>query len=817
MRHLLAVAMAALIVGTSSAGAQSLEVAEGTIISVIVEGVRRLEPFVVLSAVDLGRGDELTTSRVRRDLKSVYATGFFDDVQISTRPTEGGVILVFTVSEKPAVRQVLLEGHKKLEEDDLREVLDIRPFSVLNDASIARNTTRLHDVYVEKGYYLATVTPEIVEVSESQVDLVYHMVENRKVVVQDISFTGNDNLAASKMRRFMQTKQGGAVPWLTSRGSFQEETLAGDVELIRYLYWEEGYWEAQVHTPNVYLSPDKRSIHISIHVDEGVQYDIGLVQMAGDFSPEEGLTEEAIRRIISGEPVADIQEDQWRAATGRPERNVRFSTPSASLTVGETFSYTSYRTVADNITAFYEDQGYAQASVSLQPIPDPETETINFVLQIQKGEKMRIGRIQITGNDPTFDKVVRRELQLAEGDVYRGSLKRASELRIQRLGYFDQVRIDQVAGEEPGQIDLNVRVGEQPTGSFQFGAGYSSAESIILNGSMTKQNFMGLGYTASGSINWSRSRKLYSVALADPYFLDSRWSASIDVFNRVEQYQFNQYNRGGSFGVGRWLDARDDIRLTLDYTFESVGLNQISPVQKRLVGGDLFRNGFTSTLGLNFSIDKRNNRIRPTRGYLFSTNMALSGGFRISDDKVLSLFGGDFNFVETRANFRFYWPLEKSEMFIFRANTTIGRVWSTDGRTLPFIHRYRAGGIYSVRGFGPYTLGPAIRGINGDDPTLPDSNIIVGGTETWVNNIEIEAHFLRAAGISGVVFFDAGNTFGDPWDQGHISLNGLRMSVGAGVRWQSPMGPLRFEYGIPFSPRDGEKKGVFDFGIGGFF
>lgn len=799
------------------AWAQVYEPPTGRVVEVQVEGVRRLEPFVVLSAVNLGRGDELSASRVRRDLKSVYDTGFFDDVRVSTREADGGVILVFTVVEKPAIRQVLLEGHKKLDDEDLREVLDIRAFSVLNSASVERNRQRLHELYVEKGYFLADIQPRVVEVSESQVDLVFDITENRKVVVADISFTGNEHMQASRMRRFMQTKQGGAVPWLTSRGSFQEADLTTDLDTIRFLYWEEGYWEVGVRPPNVFLSPDKRSIHIAIHVDEGIQYSVGQVQITGDFSPEEGLTEEAVRRIVMGEPVVDVQEDQWRAATGRNARPLRVTTTGPSLTEGETFSYTNYRAVSDNITAFYEDQGYAQASVGIQPITNPDTATMDFVVQIQKGEKMRIGRIDIVGNDPTYDKVVRREIQLAEGDVYRGTLRRASEMRIQRLGYFDQVRIDQVRGSEPGTIDLDVRVSEQPTGSFQFGAGYSSAESIILNGSMSKQNFMGLGYTASASINWSRRRKLYSVSLSDPYFLDSRWSASVDVFNRVEQFQINQFNRGGSLGIGRWLDPRDDVRLTATYTFEMVGLNNISPVQKRIAGGDLFRNGLTSTLGLNLSVDKRNNRIRPTRGWLFSSNLALSGGFRVNDEQVLSLLGGDFNFVETRANFRFYWPLEKSETFIFRANTTLGRVWSTDGRSLPFIHRYRAGGIYSVRGFSPFSLGPSIRGINSDDPDVPDSNIIVGGTETWVNNFEIESHFLRAAGISGVVFFDAGNTFGDPWDNGHINPLGLRTAIGAGIRWQSPMGPLRFEYGIPLAPREGERKGLFDFGIGGFF
>ena len=270
--------------------------------------------------------------------------------------------------------------------------------------------------------------------------------------------------------------------------------------------------------------------------------------------------------------------------------------------------------------------------------------------------------------------------------------------------------------------------------------------------------------------------------------------------------------------MGRYLDTRDDVQLRLDYSIKDVGLNNITPFQDHALGGDLYRNGLTSTVGADLSFDKRNNRIFPTQGWYWSMNSALSGGFRINEDEVLSLLGGQFNFWENQMNFRFYQPLLKgSDQLVFRYNTSLGQILSTDGRTIPLIHRYRAGGINSVRGYNWFSLGPSIRSLTTDDPVLADNRLVVGGTETWVNNIEMESPIIRQAGIKAVVFFDAGNAFGDPLTGGHINPFGLRLAYGAGVRWQSPIGPLRFEWGFPVNPLEGERKSVFDFSIGNFF
>ena len=453
---------------------------------------------------------------------------------------------------------------------------------------------------------------------------------------------------------------------------------------------------------------------------------------------------------------------------------------------------------------------------------------VDITFDIQKGRKLRIGRIDITGNDPTFDKVVRREIPINEGDLYSGSGIEESRMRLQRLGFFETVNISTPRSSNPDELTMKVEVAEQPTGSFSVGAGFSNLENFVFTANIAKNNFLGLGYVMSLAANVSSSRQQGNLNIFDPYFLDSRWTLRVTGYSMSQQFIEDEYQRGGSMAVGRYLDQRDDWRLEFDYTAEDTGLNSIDAYKARLLGGELYRNGLTSTGGISLLVDKRNNRINATRGIYAVASANLSGGFRINEDEVFSVFGGDFNFVETKLNVRFYQPLIESERLIFRYNGTLGAIYSTDGSIIPYIHRYRAGGINSIRGYDWFTLGPAIRAygyrpsqqsafLGSDDPTAADERLVVGGTQTWINNVEVEIPIVPAAGIRAVVFFDAGNAFGDPWGEGSIQISELRMAYGTGVRWLSPMGPLRFEWGFPIQPYPEERKMVFDFSMGSLF
>ncbi|NOY27877.1 MAG: outer membrane protein assembly factor BamA [Oligoflexia bacterium] len=818
--------------------------ASGTVSDVRVVGLRRLEEAAILAAIGLRSGEDVTDWKVRRDIESVWATGFVDDVVVDVSPAADGpgVVVTFRVEEKPAVREVKVKGNKKLDEDALREVIDIKPFSVLNKAEVQRNVRRIRDKYLEKGFYLVQVDPILRDLGNDLVELTFDITENRKVIVQRVDINGNDALPDRKIKRFLQTKAGGILPWLTSSGTFIEENLDTDVQIIKSVYMEEGYVNAKVGKPQSWLSPDKRSMYVSYDVTEGPRFRLGKVKLDGDFVDDEGLTRDAVQQILDGDTAATVRQrwervkkkygddpipDTWDdQAVTRP---LEFNERTPGLHTGDWFKLSVFQQVRQEITDLYGDQGYAFSNVTPLTDTDDESQVVDVTFDVQRGKKVRIGRIDITGNDPTFDKVVRREIPINEGEVYSGSSIKEARQRLERLGFFEEVKISTPRGTKADELDMKVEVKEQPTGTFSVGAGFSNLENFVFTMNVSKNNFLGRGYVMSAAINASGKRQQGNLQLFDPYFLDSRWTLRLNGFSISRQFVEDEYQRGFTVAVGRYLDRRDDMRLELDYTVEDTGLTNIDAYKEKLMGGQMYRNGMTSTTTLSVVVDKRNNRINATRGVYASASAGLSGGIRTSPDKVLDIFGGDFNFIETKGNLRAYHPVSpKGEWLIFKYNGTIGAIRSTDGSMVPYIHRYRAGGINSVRGYDWYSLGPSIRAtgyrattrsnfVGSEDPQAADDKLIVGGTETLINNFELEMPVVRQAGISTVIFFDAGNTFGDPWGGGHINPLGLRTAYGFGIRWFSPMGPLRFEWGVPINPRADERRSVFDFSMGSLF
>jgi len=829
---------------------------EGMVQAVRIAGLRRVEEAAIQAAIGLRAGELLAGWKIRRDLESIYATGFVDDVVVdvsaapdaATDEASPRVVVTFQIDEKPAIREVTISGNKKLDDDAIREVIDIPAFAVLNQAEIKQNIQRIRGKYLEKGFYLVEIDPKIHEVADDIVELEFAITENKKVRVQRIDIAGNVDVPNGKIRRFLQTKQAGIVPWLTNAGTFNEAALEMDVQIVRQVLLEEGYVDVKVEPPNVYLSPDRRFIYVTIHVTEGPRYTLGNISVEGDFNPDEGLTEPASQQIIAGDSARNVRDrfetsrDKAIQKTGDAEAKASPGwdaptrpsfmgfLPHKPMVKGEPFKLSTMQLVMQEIQDLYGDQGYAFTNVVPDTQTDPERRVVDIVFHVQKGDKVRIGRIDITGNDPTFDKVVRREIPINEGDLYSTSRIKEARQRMERLGYFEQVQISTPRGAKPETLDMKVEVVEQPTGSFSIGAGFSNLENFVFTANVSKNNFLGLGYIMSAAANISALRQQGNLQLYDPYFLDSRWTLRVDGYSISRKFIEDEYQRGGSFAIGKYLDKRDDVRLEAVYTIEDTGLNSIDAYKARMFGGQLYRNGLASSGGVVLNIDKRNNRVNATKGIYSSLSSTLTGGWRVNDEQVLSLFGGDFNYYELKANLRTYYPVSPGgDWLIFKYNGTVGRVGTTDGSIVPYIHRYRAGGINSVRGYDWYSLGPSVRGtgfrqtqqsvywIGSEDPAAADDRLVVGGTETWINNFELELPIVRQAGISTVVFFDAGNAFGDPWGEGHIDPLGLRTAYGFGVRWLSPMGPLRFEWGFPINPREDERRAVFDFSIGSLF
>ena len=823
-----------LLCGESYANPREFEIptiAEGTVVTVQFKGYKNIDVAALYNAVTVREGMLLTPSLVRSSIKGLYASGNIDDVLVDV--TDG--VITFFVTEKPAIRSWKIRGNTEFGEDILEELVEEANPRVVNESEIAKITRQMREKYLEKGYYLVEIKTIYDPVAPGLVELIFDITEKQKVAVKQLKLTGNKHVPSSKIKMYLQTRPAGPLPFLMGSGTFNEMLLENDLNIIRSVLMEEGFAEAKVDPPHTFLSKDKRFIYISINIDEGKRYRLGDISVKGDLDPKDGLSERALQKIIAGSTAKALTE-QWNKSQD-PDSNweeaekplLSFQGPKAALKKGDTFKMSALQIVMKELSDFYGDRGYAFANVIPQRKPNKETGEIDIIFHIQKGKKMRIDRIDFTGNDPTVDKVIRREIPFAEGDLYSGSGIQEARMRLMRLGFFEDVNITTPKATSPDELNLNIDVVEQPTGSFSVGAGFSNLENFMFNANISKNNFLGKGYTMSVAANLSSVRQQGNLQLYDPYFLDSRWTLRVHGYSISRQFIEDEYQRGGSIAVGRYLDKRDDLRLEFNYTFEDTGLTSIDAYKEKLLGGQLYRNGLTSTAGISFVADKRNNRIMPTRGIYSVLSASLSGGLPGGDGELLSLLGGDFNFYELKYNIRFYQPLVESELFIFRYNGTLGYLGSTDGKIIPWIHRYRAGGINSIRGYNWFSLGPSLRaqGSNSnstqsffagsDDPDSAEDRLVVGGTQTWINNIEIESPVLKAAGVSLVVFFDAGSAFGDPWGQGNINFSDLRLSYGGGVRWVSPMGPLRFEWGFPINPRPGERESVFDFSMGSLF
>ncbi len=771
-----------------------------TLTTIDVQGNDKVEDAAVLQALGLSPGSRLFRSALQQAVRNVWNLRHFRDVQVDAVWTaDGQVSLTFLVAEKSSIREVALKGNNKLSTTDLGEALDVKPFAIYDESKVRSTRKKIEDLYLDKGFYLARVDYEVKEDGNNEVTVTFNIDEGRKVLIKEIRFVGNDHVPASLIKRYFQTGEAGLLPGAGAKGTYKEDQLQADVDLVQYVYAEQGYLNAKAQKPLVALTPDRRWVTVTIHVTEGPRYRVGELKVTGDLGTH---TEEELKKKILHKS-------------------------------GTWFRLSQMQSTTELLTQVFSNEGYAFCTVAPQPVPHPETGIVDIVFDVDRGEKVYLDEIRISGNDTTWDKVIRREIHLDEGSLFRGKEVDEARRRLERLGYFEKVEITTPRGGAENTLDMEVRVTEKPTGTFSVGAGFSNAQSFIFTANISKNNFLGLGLLMSLAANISLGQNLkengffngdnrsqqYRFDLYDPYFLDTRTTARFSVFNVVQDYGLAEYNRGFTLAVGKYLDRNDDVRIGLDYTFEDLGLSSLREYQQRYQGGDFYRSGRTSSLTGNFVIDKRNNRISPTKGLYFSTSLEFAGGFRLNDDEVLNLLGGDFRYLKFQGNFRSYVPLVK-DLVVLRWNLSGGFITSLDGTQIPYSLRYRAGGINSLRGFSPYSVGPDTSWLVNDDPVHSAQRIVLGGLGSLISNLEIEYPLIPPAGVKGVVFFDAGGAFGGVDEDGEpipFRIEDMRTSVGFGVRWNSPMGPLRFEWGFPLNRRPYEKPLIFEFTIGSFF
>ncbi len=766
--------------------------AAGDVEGVRVEGNRRVERDAVLAAISAKKGAPYDPRRVAADVKALMKLGFFSDVVVELEGDPAAPVLVYRVTERPAVREVRISGNKGLSKDDLKDIISLKAGGFLDLAAIQRDVKKLQEKYVEKGYFLAGVRHRVDEAPDNQVDVVYAVDERAKVEVREVRFIGNAHVPADDLLAVMQTRPGGFLSFLSSGGTYKEEALQRDLQAVQAVYLDRGYVTVKVGHPAVALSPDKRWIHVTIPVEEGVRYRIGEVKFTGQLLDQERRLREILR----------TKKGEWFS---------REDVARDLFAVGDV----------------YKDLGHAYANITPLTDTDAPKRIVDLTFEVQPGQLATFERIEVVGNDKTRDKVVRRELRISEGERYSGTGLRDSKQRVNALGFFETVEISTKRGTADDRIVATVEVKERPTGTFQIGAGFSSYENFILTGQISQQNFFGWGQTLSLQLQWSSIRQLGQIQFVDPHFLDTRWTFAFDLYLTEGIYTtFTRRSAGGSMTWGcelsglepYWGFARhlEDMRLFATYTNERV---DVSASSASTTNQQQFTSGTTSSVRLSLQWDKRDNRLFPTNGYFLSS----SAEFAPPPLAPSALFGDRVNLftrysVDARAYHPLFWGL------VARGKLTLGviREWDAD-HPIPISEFFYVGGINSVRGYRYLSISPKRRERQYDTPDSPIVEVAVGGDKQAILNLEVEFPLFKTVGVRGVVFSDFGNSFAPgTYRDPNVSLS-LYKSVGFGFRWVSPIGPLRFEWGFPLDRRkDANGQTIdnavdFQFTIGNFF
>jgi len=737
---------------------------EPKVAEVKVEGNRRAEAEAVRGVLRTRTGQPLDPAVLSEDIRRVWSLGYFDDIEVRLEPGPEGSVLIFAVREKPAIRELRYEGLDELGEDDVKEVVDLQPFSVLDVAEVKRNAQKIRDLYTEKGYFLAEVDFALKPVSEHEVDVVFLVSERAKVRVKRIAILGNRAISDSELKENIATRERSFLSFVTSEGNFKREIFERDLLLLRAYYMNHGYVNVKVSSPEVTLAPDKENIFISIHVTEGPQFRIGKVELSGDFVGPREEVEALVKSLRSGDIFS--QGDVFRAI--------------------------------ERVTNYYKDRGYAYANVNPLTATDDSQLLVDLNLQIQKGSLVHIGRIEVVGNGKTRDKVVRRELRIYEGDLYSETGIKLSKRNVTRLGFFETVELRTQRGAGDDLIDLLVEVKERQTGTFQVGAGLSSVESVIGTAQISQNNLLGRGQSLSLQATLSGIRQYVNIHFGEPHFLDTNWLLSFDLFKY--QYDFDDFvqgSTGGSVTLGYQLT--DDLRLSFTYENARVEFERRSRPEDA-------ESGLTSSVKGMLSLDTRDDRFLPNRGWYTY----------ISEEVADAALGSENEFSRTIFSARYYHPLLWRLVAMTRLE--YGLTLPLGDRPVPQFERFRVGGIQSVRGFRRLALSPEIwrQGYNPEDPLIL---VKEGGIEEVIFNFEVVFPIFEQVGIQGVVFHDMGMAYSEDGTilaDPEALWSGLRASWGFGFRWFSPIGPLRFEWGFPYNPMPGEDSRLFEFTIGNF-
>ena len=705
------------------------------IVQVLISGNNRIEEDAIRRVIKIKAGDLYNLKNISDELRAVYKMGYFDDIRVESLSVAEGKTITFRITEKPTVRNILIKGNTWVfDDDEIKEVLTIRKGSILNTNTIQSDMRRIEELYKEKNHYNVNVSFNVYAREDSQTDIEYEIEEGKKSQIKKITFVGNSAFSARKLKGLMGTSEKGLLSWFSTAGDLNQENLSQDAAKLAAFYHNNGYVEARVGEPQVQFEED--GIVITIRIDEGAQFKVGDVTMAGDLIiPQEQMLERL------------------------------------KITEEEYYNRDTLRIDVITLTDIYADEGYAFVDISPRIEQDTENLVVNIIFDIDKGKQVYFEEITISGNTKTRDKVIRRQLQVYEQELYGGRRLKRSVRNLYRLDFFEDIKIDTIKGSADDKMRLRVDVTEKSTGAFSFGAGYGNVESLFLSGSIAERNLFGRSQTLALKAQLGAKTTRYTLSFTEPWLFDIPLSAGADLYN--QSYSYSDYDKDSIGAKVRFgYPVFDYTRGYLSYNYDIADIRDVSDDAADSIKNDEGEN-IKSSIGAQIKYDSRDQVFQATEGSAHSINFEFAG------------LGGNVGFTKYIAETSWYYRLVWQFIGVLHAKA--GYVRELKSKTLPDYEKFYGVGIDGLRGFERDDLSPRDK----------DGNT-VGGNKFVQFNAEIRFPLVKEAGVYGLTFFDTGAIKKEGDD---IKLDDLRESAGLGVRWLSPMGPISLDYGWILDPK----------------
>ncbi len=794
--------------------------------SIVVEGNRRVEAETIRSYFSAKPGERLDAAQIDAGLKALYATGLFQDVHIN----QAGGRLVVTVVENQVINRIAFEGNHKVKDDQLTQEIQSKARGTLSRPQVQADVQRVVEIYRRNGRFDIRVEPKVIELPNNRVDLVFEINEGDKTAVKEINFVGNNYYSSYRLKDVIKTSQSNLLSFLQTGDIYDPDRLEADRDLLRRFYLKHGFADVRIVAAAAEFDPARKGFLVTFTIDEGPQYRFGTVDIETSVRTLDPL---ALRSRLRAYP-------------------------------GDVYNAEAIEKTVEDLTIEASKRGYAFATARPRGDRDYEKRLVNVVFVLEEGSRAYIERINIRGNSRTRDYVIRREFDLSEGDAYNRALVDRAERRLKNLNYFKTVKITNEPGSAPDRVVLNVDVEEQATGEFSVAGGYSTADGLLAEVSVGERNLLGRGQYAKAAVTYGQHSQGIDLSFAEPYFLGYRLTAGIDLYaKKVLASTYTSYDSqtiGGTARLGFAL--REDLSLQARYSVyqQEVSLpsylnncNNLNPdfintfpTPAALAAGvvtppgvspnaagqtDCFADGeaslpvrkelsagpvIVSMLGYSLAYSTLDNNRNPTSGLLAELRQDFAG------------VGGDVKFVRTTSDIRAYYEVIPDYVGVLHLQG--GDLAGWGGQELRMLDQFKMGPNL-VRGFAPAGIGPR-------DLTPGTTGDALGGTLYWGASAELQVPFYflpKEAGVRGAVYADAGSVWdyqgptqwtqtgevngivnGKPCQCGMVigDQNLVRTSVGVGLVWDSPFGPLRFDYAIPLSKASYDQTQMFRFGGG---